>query len=160
MGCWRITPNSEEELHSADVILALAHGLEEEPSNNAIALIAERLMQRHGLLVIAQCQLTGHLSCAHMIGKDSGYLNRRQALFLMNQRCRKQGYKRVIIVSHRFALWLSMRCVERLGLEALTVDTRAVPHSPHSSQWWIRNSWLLVPYDILARVWFLFHGWI
>lgn len=157
---WNLAPSSERQLQSADVILALAHGLERDPSNAAIAQIAVELSRQFGIPIIAQHQLSPFLPEACPIGEDKGYLNRHEVIELMKEVCDRRHYQRVIIVSHGFACWLSIHCAQKLGLEALIVDTSSVPHSPKSTHWWIRNSWFLAPYDILARVWFLFHRWI
>ena len=164
---WRIRPNTEQELQTANVIIGMAHGLRENghsPSNEAIATIALELARRYKLPLVLQYQVADCVPDTSLnitsVGKGAGYLNTHDVLVRTRAICESKGLHRAIIVTHRIPYWRVLRCAEKHGFEILAVDVSSVPHDSQSKQLRTRSSWLLMPYDIAARLWFLVHGWI
>ncbi len=164
---WRIKPNTEQELQTADAIIGLTHGFRAEghsPSNVAIANIVHALATRLGLPMVLQYQvadcIAGSSENIVSVGKGAGYLNTHEVLIRMRQLCESRGLQRVIIVAHPDPYWRALRCAEKHGFKVFAVDVSSVPNDLQSKHQWTRSRWLLVPYDIGARLWFLVNGWI
>lgn len=164
---WNAHPTS---LEGAQAILAHAAG-ENSPTdpgieNKYLSSIIKDLYYKYKVPVFAQGELAPCLSDIPISGKSlrqsesKSYISTFNIAEWQKTECDKIGAKKVILVSYLPHYWRAKKVTEKMGLEVLVPPGIAEIYDSNNSQIWARYKWLNRPYEILARLMFVFKGWI
>ena len=165
--CWRVKASSEEEIRTAEVVLGQSFGLREDnpgESNRALAEIAERLHSKYGTPLVLQWEIADQLPAlpiARVIRRHTikgKYLDTYEVLSQSMTLCRRQDWKKAVMLAHSDHYWRCLMVAKKLGFEVLAIDTSSVPYDKLSSQSWTRSRIRFIPREIVARFIYLITG--
>ncbi|MDD3487272.1 MAG: hypothetical protein PHF35_02775 [Candidatus Moranbacteria bacterium] len=164
---WKVLPNSEEELGTAQAILSEAFGLcGDKPgkSNEALAACVLCLWHKLHLPLILTREVSDclpDLPKAGVISQRDTNGKRRDAYRAIVKEvsiCKKNGWVRAIIIAHPLHYWRCMMVARKLNLETLTASVPRIPYDKYSDQVWTRHPAFFIPYEIGARIFYLLTG--
>ena len=164
---WSVPPTS---LRGAQAILAHTAG-ENSPIdpgrvNKFIAVRIGELYHQLRVPVIIQAELK---SCLPDIPLTAVSPRQAEALRYISTwdiarwhkaECDKLGVRRVVLVSYYPHYWRAVKVTEKVGLTVLTPPGLKEIYDPANSQWWARYKIINRLYELLARLYFFWKGWI
>lgn len=164
---WSVPPTS---LRGAQAILAHAAG-ENSPTdpgrvNEFIAGKIRELYYELDVPVIIQGELKSCLIVPlaavslRQAEVAPNYLSTRDIALWQKEECDKLGAKIVVLVSYLPHYWRGMKAAEKVGLTVLTPSGLKEIYDPANRQMWARYKFVNRPYEFLARLYFLWKGWI
>ena len=169
--CLTVWSVSSTSLRGAQAILAHAAG-ENSPTdpglaNESIADNVRELYHWLGVPVIVQGELRACLSGIQLAAVSPrqseaapNYLNTHDIALWQKSECEKLGIERVVLVSYLPQYWRAAKVTEKVGLICLTPPGLKEMYDPANSQWWGRYKVVNRLYELLARLYFLWKGWI
>lgn len=165
---WHVTPASEGELRSADVIVTQACSRLGDgspgPGDEILARVAKDLAEKYGLPILAQAEvaetdtdykwyfIVSEPESAHGLSTkewNTSVVAEDQVLV-----CRKKGYTKCIVVAHPDHMLRACGTYKRLGLEVLAApmpDDQELYQHPGSVQWWYRPAPILGKWRYRSR---------
>jgi len=130
--------------------------------NKVLAHITKEIQKELDLPLVLQWEIADNIQGIPLAmvvrehHKKGIYLDTREVLFQAREFCKKQGWKRAIIVAHADHLWRGIRTAEKLGFEVVGVpDTSRVPYDEP----WNRLRFMLREIFI-ARPLYLFRAYL
>lgn len=170
---WKMRPSEADKLKNADVIIGQSFGIDpnNKPgiSNEFLANIVTQYDRYDAVLhhypyTILQWEIADCVGFSDYIISESRiqsiYLDTYEVLAQTWVVCQKEGWKKAIIVAHPDHVWRVAKTAEKLGFQVLIADTAGCPYNPQSTQPWTRNRPAFIGREILARLLYLYKGWL
>lgn len=165
--CWRIKPDSEKEIASADVIISQSFGSREPYygfgiSNEKLAILVWRIHLKYRIPLILQWEIADcipDLPKAYVVEKhriEGEYLDTYECIYQQRVFCQTKGWQKAIMIAHPDHYWRCMMVAKKLGFKVIAIDTSSVPYDSLSSQPWTRSAIRFIPREIVARLIYLF----
>jgi len=134
--------------------------------NEFLADTIRGLYNRYNVPVIVQGELRACLydvplaAVSKKQNEAPGYLSTKDIVLWHKAECDKLGVRVVALVSFDPHFWRAMKATQKVGLVALVPVLIKEMYDPANSQWRWRYKYIARPYELLARLYFLWKGWI
>ena len=166
---WYVSSDSEDLLKTSDALIGCSFGKrlnnDVDKSNEELAYIANEAHEKYGVPLILQWEIA---NCIKDISKmnvvrehqkrGNGYLDTYEVITQAKDICKKNGWRRVIILAHPHHCWRCVMTARKLELDTLVVATEKVPYDYLSAQIWTRSAWIFIPRELISRFFYLFTG--
>jgi hypothetical protein len=179
LNCWEPPLASPDEIATAQVIVTQAVEYDRDntpgPGNAILAEIAFRYARTCNLQVIPQKELLGAarptMPCVAVVGNTpmrtaAGVRPAHTATVCREQAeiCRQHGWTRVLVITFPDHWWRTVMCYRKLGLVPLVPympsHQEARYYGPNAIRWHMRRRWTFRIYEVAARLYFLYKGWL
>lgn len=167
---WNIKPTGT--LANGQILLTQAASDTEEQlgeTNIKLASLVRDLFDVLGLPIFSQGEvgrqlilwgipLVGNTDCQD---ESNHYLDSYEVAKLQKELCDKKGLRRAIIVTYQAHLWRVVQIYKRLGFEVIVpAGLPRLMFEKDLSQWWHRRPITHYPYEFLARLYYIYKGYI
>ncbi len=172
---WTYTPNTDP-LSEADVIVGMAFGANikgkgQPPgaSNEEIARIILRLWTTKHMPVFVQREVAEAITKLNIpiqpvlvISEDDRqfHITSYEVLARTYQLCKRLNLRRAVLVAHPAHIQRCAWVAEKIGFIVTLPDVSSVPYEPGSSQWWTRDRFSFLIWDLCARVGWRLKGYL
>lgn len=168
--CWRIKVSEMSEIQNTEVIIAQSFGIGKNNtpglSNEKLAIVIKKIKKYFNVPIIAQREIVDCLPKEFKAERVSErrikgvYLDTYEVLYQSWEICKKNGWRKAIIIAHPDHLWRVVQTAKKIGFKTIIVDVSSVSYDRKSVQWWTKFAIFFMPWEILGRILFLFRGWI
>jgi hypothetical protein len=175
LSVWKLRYANEAEIKQLHCLAAFAFGeLSNSIDSNAdIAVIANQIDKP----CVCQKEVTyyledfpdnlcipieaeDYLDLSYVDPRGPDYVNSYQVALAISKKCRKNGWKKIGILTVEPHQILCVWILRKLGFYAYAIDCSSVRYSPRNKQKWVRSKLLFTFYSIPTRIFFKFKGWI
>lgn len=175
---WNLKPIDKDVENQLDVKIGFAFGettnFTSQDSNYELAKTALK-SSKPAILQgeIAIYELDIH--CDNIISLEDSfpgikYIDSRHIAYEAGKICHQNGWMKVGVIAHPHHQWRCLMLLKKQGFDVYPLDCTNVRYSPNNSQPWVRGALRLnqdinplnsfIPREVVARLLFLWKGWI